>query len=223
MSNGVYWCPQEQRSIEVKGSFAQWTHLTFPNDLPVDALSERTFRRQEVLSCFRQFGSTRVPIYLFISSLNINLAGLKQSPQSLEFMDTGQGREHASPPSSAPESRSLGRRPAMGPTCGLVTLISQVAQLLVAVEEMPKKGLKGNQVFKFLSQGSIWEAATAQKSPKPMISANQWIFRAWRVFPDMCHRETFVHFCFWTWCKAQRSCEMFFDDALVENLITSLG
>lgn len=43
----------------------------------------------------------------------------------------------------------------MGPTCGLVTLTSQVAQLLVAVEEMPKKGLKGNQVFKFLSQGSI--------------------------------------------------------------------
>ena len=70
-------------------------------------------------------------------------------------MDTGQGREHASPPSSAPESRSLGRRPAMGPTCGLVTLTSQVAQLLVVVEEMPKKGLKGNQVFKFLSQGSI--------------------------------------------------------------------
>ena len=141
------WCPQEQRSIEVKGSFAQWTHLTFPNDLPVDALSERTFRRQEVLSCFQQFGSKRVPIYLFINSLNINLAGLKQSPQSLEFMDTGQGREHASPPSSAPESRSLGGRSAVGPTCRLATPTSQVVQLLTAVEGIPKKGLKVNQVF----------------------------------------------------------------------------
>lgn len=107
------------------------------------------------MSCFRQFGSKRVPIYLFISSLNINLAGLKQSPQSLEFMDTGQGREHASPPSSAPESRSLGGRPAMGPRCGLATLTSQVVELLTAVEGMPKKGLTVNQAFKFLSQGSI--------------------------------------------------------------------
>ena len=70
-------------------------------------------------------------------------------------MDTGQGREHASPPSPAPGSRSLGGHPGIGHTCDLATLTSQVAQVLMAVEGMPKKGLEINHIFKFLSQGPI--------------------------------------------------------------------
>lgn len=44
-------------------------------------------------------------------------------------------------------------------TCDLATLTSQIAQLLMAVEEMPKKGLEINQIVKFMSHCSIWEAA----------------------------------------------------------------
>lgn len=41
-------------------------------------------------------------IYLFISSLNIHLASLKQLPQSLEFMDIGQVQETSCPFNSGP-------------------------------------------------------------------------------------------------------------------------
>lgn len=50
----------------------------------------------------------------------------------------------------------------------------------MAVEEMPKKELEVIQIFKFLSQRSISEAATAQeKSPKlKVFSANTLSFQS---------------------------------------------
>lgn len=49
----------------------------------------------------------------------------------------------------------------------------------MVVEGMPKKGLEINQIVKFMSHCSIWEAAMPQEqSPKPKISPNQGVSKA---------------------------------------------